>query len=131
MELRKIESDLISLVTHSAYLDVSTNKLSGSIPVDLMARTTLSKLSWKVRLPYFHKLNPLKSSTAILNMADNTFTGVIPTEIGNMADLAILTLSNNFLTGTFTTEIGMLKSLSEFSMQFVSHYSIDSNLLTN
>ncbi|WOL01703.1 hypothetical protein Cni_G10420 [Canna indica] len=70
-------------------LDLSSNRLSGQIPV---AITTMPKLK-------------------ILILAYNEFSGAIPSEFGGMAGLQLLDLSHNRLTGSIPSSIGNLTSL--------------------
>ncbi|CAN4098744.1 unnamed protein product [Withania somnifera] len=61
-------------------LDISQNKLSGSIPKQIIAVSSLSIL---------------------LNMSYNSLSGPLPVEIGNLTNLAALDISNNKLSGNF------------------------------
>lgn len=49
-----------------------------------------------------------------LNIAYNDLTGSLPTEVGQVRDLAILSLHFTALTGTLPTELGLLTNLLEF-----------------
>ncbi|KAK3242307.1 hypothetical protein CYMTET_47995 [Cymbomonas tetramitiformis] len=46
-----------------------------------------------------------------LDMGDNSLTGTLPTELGNLTDLTHLSFADNRLTGTVPTELGRLTLL--------------------
>lgn len=47
-----------------------------------------------------------------LSLTENTLTGTLPTELGNLANLAALEIHSNFLSQTIPTEIGNMKNLA-------------------
>ncbi|KAL5806643.1 hypothetical protein ACOSQ4_029376 [Xanthoceras sorbifolium] len=76
-------------------LDLSVNKLSGTIPPQLC--------SW---LPYL----------VTLDLSNNDLTGSIPPELGNCIYLNTLNLSNNRLSGTIPYQLSNLGRLSKLSV---------------
>ncbi|CAN6470157.1 unnamed protein product [Victoria cruziana] len=70
-------------------LDLSFNKFSGELPVEL---TRASSLKYLI-------------------LSNNSFSGSIPPEFGNLTGLQALDISYNQLTGTIPREIGKLTSL--------------------
>ncbi|KAL5740127.1 hypothetical protein ACOSP7_029014 [Xanthoceras sorbifolium] len=76
-------------------LDLSANKLSGTIPPQLC--------SW---LPYL----------VTLDLSNNDLTGSIPPELGNCIYLNTLTLSNNRLSGPIPYQLSNLGRLSKLSV---------------
>ena len=52
----------------------------------------------------------------LLSLSNNRLTGAIPAELGNLANLEWLYLSNNRLTGAIPTELGNLANLQRLSL---------------
>ncbi|RDX66019.1 Receptor-like protein 12, partial [Mucuna pruriens] len=77
-------------------LDLSTNNLSGEIPLGLFGLTQL----------YF------------LNLSKNHFMGKIPSKIGGMKNLESLDLSNNHLSGEIPASISSLSFLSYLNLSY-------------
>ncbi|KAM5562896.1 putative inactive leucine-rich repeat receptor-like protein kinase [Rosa sericea] len=76
-------------------LDLSSNKLSGSIPADI------SRI-----IPY----------STLLALSYNNFSGTIPASISNCTYLNVLKLDHNQLSGQIPGEIGQLSRLKTFSV---------------
>ena len=71
-----------------ARLDLRSNQLSGTIPVEIGNLTSLF----------------------LLELGGNQLSGTIPVEIGNLTSLKSLSLGDNQLSGTIPVEIGNLTS---------------------
>ncbi|KAM7262824.1 hypothetical protein ACFE04_000507 [Oxalis oulophora] len=91
----------ISNCTSMTALDLSNNKLNGSIPSDI------SKL-----IPF----------VTTLDLSFNSFSGSIPVDLANITYLNDLKLDNNRLSGQIPPEFGLLDRLKAFS--------VSNNLLT-
>ncbi|XP_071692656.1 inactive LRR receptor-like serine/threonine-protein kinase BIR2 [Rutidosis leptorrhynchoides] len=76
-------------------LDLSGNKLTGSIPSDIC--------TW---LPYL----------VSLDLSNNQFTGVIPATLGNCTFLNTIVLSGNKLSGNIPVELSKLGRLNKFTV---------------
>ena len=69
-----------------------------------------------------------------LILSNNELTGEIPTELGDLTNLAQLSLSNNELTGEIPTELGDLTNLAQlslFSNQLTGEIPVELGGLTN
>ncbi|KAF5800307.1 putative non-specific serine/threonine protein kinase [Helianthus annuus] len=77
-------------------LDLSSNKFSGSIPIELMALQALQSL----------------------NISKNQLTGVIPKNIGDMKFLESFDVSSNHLSGELPMSLSGLTFLSSFNVSF-------------
>ncbi|CAN6215833.1 unnamed protein product [Urochloa humidicola] len=104
------------------YLDISNNSLTGDIPIELMNMTMIQYERNAVRLdPKFLELpvywtptrqyRMLNSFPILLNIGHNSFTGSIPTEIGQLKMLDVLNISSNNLSGEIPWQISNLTSL--------------------
>jgi hypothetical protein len=56
-------------------------------------------------------------SVTQINLYDNSLSGSIPSELGNLADLNTLNLSNNSLSGVIPSELGDLTNLEIFRIR--------------
>lgn len=81
-------------------LDLSSNNLTGEMPVEISELTNLT----------------------FLYLFSNQLTGEIPPEIGKLTNLIALFLDNNFLTGSIPEEIG--------DLQFLTHLNLYANELS-
>ena len=64
----------------------------------------------------WHGVTVTNDRVVWLFLFDNTLTGSIPPEIGNLTALTNLYLDNNNLTGNIPTELGNLTKLTELSL---------------
>lgn len=76
------------------FLDLSSNKLAGTLPESLGALRNLQ----------------------ILDLSSNSFTGSVPSSIGNMASLKKLDLSYNAMNGTIAESLGKLTELVDLNL---------------
>ncbi|ESQ52103.1 hypothetical protein EUTSA_v10016209mg [Eutrema salsugineum] len=76
------------------FLDLSSNKLAGTLPESLGALRNLQ----------------------ILDLSSNSFTGSVPSSIGNMASLKKLDLSFNTMNGAIAESLGKLGELEDLNL---------------
>jgi hypothetical protein len=103
------------------YLDVSVNKLSGSIPKELGSCTKLLSLIINYNilsgdLPT--TIGNLKNLQIVLDVSNNKFTGELPVQLGNLAMLELLNLSHNQFNGSIPSSFAGMVSLSTLDMSY-------------
>uniref|UniRef100_A0A0D9WTJ2 non-specific serine/threonine protein kinase n=1 Tax=Leersia perrieri TaxID=77586 RepID=A0A0D9WTJ2_9ORYZ len=145
-------SDLLVLF----YLDISNNSLTGDIPAALMnmpmlqSRKIAAKLDPKfLELPLYwtpsRQYRLLSAFPNALNLGNNSFTGVIPPEIGQLKMLDGLNVSFNRLSGGILQQICKLTNLQVLdlssnqltgelpaaltNMHFLSEFNVSNNEL--
>ncbi|ONK57041.1 uncharacterized protein A4U43_C10F15990 [Asparagus officinalis] len=79
-----------------AVFDLSCNRFSGEIPMEMMDLVGLQSLK----------------------LSGNQLTGNIPDNVGRLAHLETLDLSSNHLTGAIPTSITLLSSLSSLNLSY-------------
>ncbi|KAJ3678203.1 hypothetical protein LUZ60_002006 [Juncus effusus] len=100
-------------------LDLSYNKLSGSIPKELVL---ISSLSQSLALSNNFLYGPIPSqigsfkNLGILNMAYNNLTGEIPTTIGECLLMEKLYLQGNFFQGKIPSSLSNLKGIQHLDL---------------
>lgn len=121
-------------------LDLSFNRLTGTIPAPLYSLDRLKRLNLtgnslmdtvSSQISNLHLLTYLGlaankfsgqipasisnlTSLDTLYLGGNTFTGTIPSSFGNLTNLVFLSLGSNNLTGSIPSSIGNLTNLSYF-----------------
>lgn len=101
-------------------LDLSRNQLRGRLPIDIAPNPALNSLSL-----YGNDMDGPVSGAALknwpnlihLDLAENQFTGPMPTEIGELSLMAFLFLSNNPFTSGETPDFSKLVKLQELSLR--------------
>ncbi|XP_074284265.1 receptor-like protein EIX2 [Silene latifolia] len=94
--IQGIEYAYTSTLRYLVDIDLSSNNLVGSIPVDIT------------------KISGLLS----LNLSYNHLSGTIPVNIGGLKSVVSLDLSNNKLGGNIPTSMGELYSLSHLNLSY-------------
>ncbi|XP_028794933.1 receptor-like protein 7 [Neltuma alba] len=90
------EMNLIKILTVFTSIDLSSNRIEGSIPEEMMDFTALHGL----------------------NLSNNNFTGRIPSSIGKLEQLESLDLSNNSFTGEIPSQLANLSFLSFLNLSY-------------
>nr|DAD32597.1 TPA_asm: hypothetical protein HUJ06_011448 [Nelumbo nucifera] len=115
----KLDNLDFSMLPNLGRLNLSGNKLEGSIPQHISTLSKLTHLDLSV-----NRLSgslPLSMSNLtmlyLLNISDNLITGELdPHLLTNWTRLTYLRLINNSLTGRIPPEIGLLTSLKELAL---------------
>ncbi|XVE60802.1 hypothetical protein DITRI_Ditri05aG0156300 [Diplodiscus trichospermus] len=99
-------------------VDLSYNMMEGPIPENMspsLVRIRLgsNSLNGNISSVRFASLQNL----TYLELESNSFTGIIPPEIGSCKNLALLNLAQNKMSGRVPVEIGNLKSLQVLKLQ--------------
>ncbi|XP_027078598.1 probable inactive receptor kinase At5g10020 [Coffea arabica] len=105
-----------------ATLDLSSNKLDGSLPGSLFKSQTLTSLNMSGnhlngRIPIgasgASELLALPSSFPIelLDLSDNSLTGILPSDVGNLGRLRLLNLARNQMSGDLPSELNKINGL--------------------
>lgn len=123
-------------------LDLSYNKLSGVIPIDLLSHQNLQTVDLsfnllegsvpenmssslvRLRLGSNSLVGVIPSATfasleklTYLELDNNTFTGMIPQQLGNCQSLTLLNLAQNKLSGSLPLQLGSLGNLQVLKLQ--------------
>ncbi|EEF39415.1 receptor protein kinase, putative [Ricinus communis] len=110
----------IGMLRSLTYIDLSNNFLNGSLPPSIGNLTQLPIL-------YIHMCElsgsipdeiGLMRSAIDIDLSTNYLTGTVPTSIGNLTKLEYLHLNQNQLSGSIPQEIGMLKSLIQLAFSY-------------
>jgi Leucine-rich repeat (LRR) protein len=109
----------IGTLSRLTHLDLSINSLSGNLPLSLTNLTNLSFLYVGDNL-ISGELDPrlFTNWTRLEHLAlyNNSFTGLLPSEIGLLTNLKELALQNNRFSGSIPFEIGNLKNLGALGL---------------
>ncbi|WOG89100.1 hypothetical protein DCAR_0208336 [Daucus carota subsp. sativus] len=107
-------------ITQLLYLRMSNNSLEGSIPSSLGNCRYLQSLDLSLNrlndtIP--KNLLSVSSFSVILNLSHNSFSGILPEDIGNLTNLVALDVSNNKFSGNIPRKIGNCLALEELYME--------------
>ncbi|KAJ1255817.1 hypothetical protein BS78_K154300, partial [Paspalum vaginatum] len=100
-------------LTKLTTLILSTNAISGSIPASLdkcpleSADLSYNNLSGQIPKEIFL----ISTLSRFLNLADNSLSGILPLEVGNLKNLDWLDFSNNKISSEIPASIGECQSL--------------------
>lgn len=111
----QIDGAVISKMQALSHLEIESNYLSGSLPVELGQLKNLVYL-YARRNDLTMDLNDLMApgnlkSIFALWLDSNSISGRIPTTIGLLTDLASLSITNSTLSGPLPSEMGRLTDL--------------------
>ncbi|WOH04753.1 hypothetical protein DCAR_0624165 [Daucus carota subsp. sativus] len=132
----------ISSFPYLQKLDLSSNRLTGSIPYQVAMHSKLkylnlsnNYLTGKLDFTSFPHLQTLDLSSngltgsiphqigmlsklKYLSVSNNDITGNLPSSLGNLTQLQMLDVSQNKLTGTIPLELGNLSHLDSLDLSF-------------
>ena len=99
-------------------LELSENRLSGSIPPELGDLSDLRTLQLQVNSLSGHIPPALGSLSALvyLNLSGNELTGEIPSELAGLSTLGALHLTSNYLTGSIPRELATVPGLVQLAL---------------
>jgi hypothetical protein len=108
-------------------LSLDMNDLFGQLTSEIRGLATLSKSIVKRRISRILSIALILlfvDYAGTLNLFGNMVEGIIPSEIGNMTQLALVEFGDNFMSGTLPTEIGLLEDLFGFAanLNFLSGF---------
>ncbi|RDX66876.1 LRR receptor-like serine/threonine-protein kinase GSO1, partial [Mucuna pruriens] len=115
--------DVFASMSSLEYLDLSDNELEGSIPnsfqnlcklkeIYLFSNTLIDQLQ-----DLMDKLSCAKNSLELLQLSNNSFTGLFP-DIAKFTSLKNFYVNSNKLNGTLPESLGTLPHLSSFDISF-------------
>ncbi|XP_044485343.1 probable LRR receptor-like serine/threonine-protein kinase At1g74360 [Mangifera indica] len=103
----------------TGYLQLSGNQLSGEVPIEIGKMQNFSMLHLGFNQFYGKLPSQIdKLALVVLNLTRNSFSGTIPSEIGNIKCLLNLDLSYNNFSGTFPASFNELSDLSKFNISY-------------
>ncbi|XP_078153507.1 leucine-rich receptor-like protein kinase family protein [Carex rostrata] len=115
-----LEEDLFNKPARLGQLNLSNNRLSGSLPISIGNFSALQILlvsgnQFTGQIPY--QLGYLKHVLKI-DMSQNNLTGNIPEEIGDCSSLTYIDVSRNGLTGSIPAGIAQIKILNYLNVSW-------------
>ncbi|KAL7098894.1 hypothetical protein ACP275_09G047200 [Erythranthe tilingii] len=103
----------------SGYLQLSGNRLSGEIPLEIGRMLNFSMVHLGQNLFTGELPSDIgKLPLVVLNISKNVFSGEIPMQIGNLKCLQNLDLSYNNFSGVFPTSLNHLSDLNKFNISY-------------
>ena len=128
---------VLSQLTQLEWLNLGSNRLTGSIPAELSQLTNLISLSLPANYlsgsipPELSQLTNLRG----LNLGSNReLSGSIPIELGNLANLRTLYLASTQVSGSIPVELGQLTNLERLNLsanQLSGSIPVELGQLTN
>jgi Leucine-rich repeat (LRR) protein len=98
--------DTVEKLTKLEVLILSSNMMDGSLPDELGNLTDLRKFILVINVMLCLRFETLTfARTGVLELANNTFIGVIPADLANLSRLEVLDLSGNNFSGTVPENI--------------------------
>jgi Leucine-rich repeat (LRR) protein len=113
------QMDAVSDLKNITLLDLSTNRIAGDIPIEIMNLTHLThlELSFNRLTGEIPEQIGFLSNLTKLELSNNRLTGEIPAAVFSLTGLRYLGLDYNRLTGGIPKEIGALISLNSLYLQ--------------
>ncbi|GER49311.1 leucine-rich repeat receptor-like kinase [Striga asiatica] len=112
----QIPADIATTCKTLSILDISGNKISGSLPPSIGESVSLIVLNLSRNLlkgPIPASLTGIKDLKS-LSLAGNNLDGPIPASLGQLYSLQVLDLSSNSLSGEIPKNLANLKNLTSF-----------------
>ena len=127
----------LAMLTNLTRLVLSGNVLIGLLPSEIgalskLVQLTVSNNNLSGKIPT--QIGLLTDMLEGLDLGYNTFTGVLPSEIGKMTILSALDISRNGMMGALPLEIWQLTNLQLLDISFISiatSLATEIGLLTN
>ncbi|KAI3843495.1 hypothetical protein MKX03_008368 [Papaver bracteatum] len=109
------------MLSNIQYLDLSTNKFSGSIPKQLeecskLLSLDLSKNNFSESIP--PQIGNLESLQNLLDLSYNDLSGEIPSAFGKLNKLEMLNLSHNKFSGSIPSSFDQMVSLASVNVSY-------------
>lgn len=109
-----IPQEYVNMSAALFYFDVSENNLTGTVPAGFLSTSTDLQ---EIHLNHNSLSGALPpgsldwKSFKVLDLADNFFTGTIPTRLGLLQNIQYLILGSNFISGSIPSELKELNYL--------------------